>query len=395
MPLQATLPRAAPAWPQAQAEPHADAATPGAPGTLPGARAVAPEAGPRSFAERGVAVPFTTPLLWQARLRADRAGQLEVLLPNPAGMRGMYVVSWQGLRGLARLTVHDMRLLELLGATSEPASHQPTPARVRQAARSAACEGLAGRPARHAALAAREAERRRNAAAAFALLVRAHSMTTGEVITPEDAVREGQGFMARARAAIATLARRTGVTLEQWLHMTEALAPLVAGIGVPETYPATAAALAPEVAVLAEALRRGPEELRTAAVLAEAAAACATQARIEARRAIADLPSVALAWVADPETLTGLLERPDWILDGWDHLVATWHQAVTPEAQAVAGASIARLAPALPAQAQAWTGLPVPPPPPGRPAPPAQDWREAAQVTDTQARLESLRDLVP
>mgnify|MGYP001806114312 CR=1 FL=1 len=391
MPLQATLPRAAPAWPQAHAEPHTDAAS----GALPGARALAPEAGPRSFAERGVAVPFTTPLLWQARLRADRAGHLEVLLPNPAGMRGMYVVSWQGLRGLARLTVHDMRLLELLGATSQPATHLPTPGRVRQAARTAACEGLAGRPARHAALAARETERRRNAAAAFALLVRAHSMTTGEVITPEDAVREGQAFMTRARAAIGALARRTGVTLEQWLHMTEALAPLAAGIGLPETLPGTAAALAPEVARLAEALRRGPEELRTAAVLAEAAAACATHARIEARRAIADLPSVALAWVADPETLTSLLERPDWILDGWDHLVATWHQAATPEAQAVATASIARLAPALPAQAQAWTGLPVPPPPPGRPAAPAQDWREAAQVTDTQARLESLRALVP
>jgi hypothetical protein len=110
---------------------------------------------------------------------------------------------------------------------------------------------------------------------------------------------------------------------------------------------------------------------------------------------MADLPSVALAWVADPETLTSLLERPEWILDGWDHLLAIWHQAATPEAQLLAGASIARLAPALPAQAQVWTGLPVPPHMPSRPAAAAQDWRDAAQVTDTVARLEALRALVP
>jgi hypothetical protein len=284
MPLQATLPRVEPGWPEPLPEPP--------PPALANARPLAPEPGPRSFAERGVAVPFTTPLLWQARLRADRAGHLEVLLPNPAGMRGMYVVAWQGLRGLARLTVHDMRLLELLGAMApaspgHTANYTPSPGRVRQAARTVAGEGLAGRAARHAALAARETDRRRNAAAAFALLVRAHRMTTGETITPEDAVREGQGFMARARAAIATLAQRTGVTLEQWLHMTETLAPLAASIGLVEAGPAKAPGLAPQVALLAEALRRGPDEWRTAAVLAEAAAACATHARTEARRSLA------------------------------------------------------------------------------------------------------------
>jgi hypothetical protein len=389
MPSQARIFRSAPARPS-PAPVEAAPQTVMDPHALPGARPVGTDHGPKTFAERGVAVPFTTPLLSQARLRADRGGALEVLLPNPAGMRGTYVVAWQGLRGLARLTVHDMRMLELLGGHGAP-----TPDSVRRAARTAAIEGLAGRAARRAAATAREIARHQAAHAAFALLVRAHGTATGEVTAPEDAVREGDAFRARARTAIAGLAQRTGVALDRWLAMTEALAPQAAAIGIPDPLPGTPASLAPQVALLAEAFRRGPEELRAAAILAEAAAACATNALAEARRALADMPSVALAWAADPLTLLALLERPAWVLDGWDHLLALWHSAKAPEARDAAVQTIAMLAPALPAQATAWTGLPVPPPAPGRPAMPAQDWRATALINDQVAQLEALRALVP
>ena len=42
--------------------------------------------------ERGASVPFTTPMLSGARVRpADRIG-LELLMPNPSGGRGTYIV---------------------------------------------------------------------------------------------------------------------------------------------------------------------------------------------------------------------------------------------------------------------------------------------------------------
>ena len=69
---------------------------------------------PATFLERGVAMPFTTPQLAGARGRPDVRVGLEVILPNPAGGRGVYVLPWAGVRELCRPTVHDARLQQLV-----------------------------------------------------------------------------------------------------------------------------------------------------------------------------------------------------------------------------------------------------------------------------------------
>ena len=108
---------------------------------------------PKTFHERGVSAPFTTPLLAGARLRAAQAriGQvLEVVIPNPAGRRGVDIVPWPELGDLCRPTVHDTRLAEALAVRLDLAALSP--AMVRQTGWEVAAKGYAGRGAAVAAL---------------------------------------------------------------------------------------------------------------------------------------------------------------------------------------------------------------------------------------------------
>src|ERR1700679_4215228 len=67
---------------------------------------------PTTFLERGVAVPFTTPMLLGARARPSDRGGIELIVPNPSGARGFYIVPWSGVCRLCRPTVHDPRLYQ-------------------------------------------------------------------------------------------------------------------------------------------------------------------------------------------------------------------------------------------------------------------------------------------
>jgi len=94
---------------------------------------------PASFVERGLDAPFTAPLLAGARLRALNRSGIELVVPNPSGGRGVYILPWNSARTLCRPTVHDLRLYEELRRV--PAL---TPGSVRLAARVVAIQGLAG-----------------------------------------------------------------------------------------------------------------------------------------------------------------------------------------------------------------------------------------------------------
>ena len=53
---------------------------------------------PATFLERGVAVPFTTPMLAGTRARPSERGGTELLVPNPSGGTGVYILPWGSLR---------------------------------------------------------------------------------------------------------------------------------------------------------------------------------------------------------------------------------------------------------------------------------------------------------
>ncbi|HRQ82018.1 MAG TPA: hypothetical protein PKZ97_12980, partial [Azospirillaceae bacterium] len=70
---------------------------------------------PATFLERGVATPFTTPVLAAARVRPSRRLKLEFVIANPSGGLGWYVMPWEGLMTLSKVSVHDVLLFENIG----------------------------------------------------------------------------------------------------------------------------------------------------------------------------------------------------------------------------------------------------------------------------------------
>src|ERR1700712_2978629 len=90
---------------------------------------------PVTFLERGVAVPFTTPLLAGTRGRPADKGGLELVIPNPSGGRGVYIMGWTSITALCSPTLHD-RLLNDRIATLK----HVTPATIRRIARELSAE---------------------------------------------------------------------------------------------------------------------------------------------------------------------------------------------------------------------------------------------------------------
>lgn len=284
---------------------------------------------PATFAERGVAVPFTSPTLAGARVRAS-GPRLELVFANPSGARGTYVVPWAGVPDICRPTLHDLRLLAALD-TRGGGREVTGPARVQAAARRVALEGAAGRPARAAAEAALTADRARVAATARYLM---SALALAGAAHPH----------AQEAEALARVAAELGI------------GPGAKDAPVPE---AIAALKRLQDGLLAWAVTH-PEDAapaRLAAALAANAAAGAAVALAAARH-----PSPAallLAWRAGPERVAALAARPSWLLDGWLLPGLLWAAAAPGSSTALTEA--AQFAPLLPREAEAWTGLPTDP----------------------------------
>ena len=325
---------------------------------------------PKTFRERGVAAPFTTPLLAGARLRAApaRVGHvLEAIIPNPAGCRGVYIVPWSESGDLCRPTMHDARLAEILMGRPDLAAL--CPAMVRQVGWEVASDGYAGRGGATAALR----------------------------VLRDNAVR----FAMTSTHLFAALAERGAGTVPDpaaW----ERLMALVTGIHLPEGTSARLPALIDAVGALATAL---PEwAVAQTGPAAKAAQLVSTAARV-VHRSASQLLGIAVAridhpatllrdWFADPMAVELALGRPDWLLDGWERLVLLWRAALPGPAGAVL--EMAALLPVWPDEAEVWLKLTA-----GtavqlahRPALPTRLWTDPVVALDQIARNERLRALV-
>jgi hypothetical protein len=288
---------------------------------------------PLSFVERGVDAPFTAPLLAGARMRGNRQAGLELVMPNPAGSRGVYVLPWTSARSRCSPTMHDLRLYEELRRL--PALD---PAAVRLAARTVAAEGLAGAAAQTAAgaAAAEEAALRRQFAAVL--------------------------WMG-ARSAVLP-----GVTAAVAARDIDAIAALFVPLGL---QPSADAARLPRVQAGLEGLRietdiwaraNAGDELSAVAgmISAAAAATAAVAARMlhEARGLAVDLPALLRQWQRAPDALAALLGRAEWVLNGWDRLVLLWQEAKLVAAQRGILLEMSQLVPDLPVEAAGWMRWP-------------------------------------
>jgi hypothetical protein len=346
---------------------------------------------PVTFQERGVAVPFTTPAMAGARARSAARG-VELIVPHPAGVRGVYIMTCSEVVNFCAATLHDMRLADRLAAMSSI-----SPQEMRVVAREVAAEGLAGRAAGQAALAAVEAERTEHLMANIAMLQMLVQQQSGSVCPMAELDR-------RAKAAILHLSPGLGRPPAAITNDVEALAGLLAPIGFGAAverarHVRLLESIGHLVADLRGIDRGGATQAGLGAVLIESAAE-ATQAvagpcTADARARADDIASLLAAWASDEHAVRAQLTRPDWLLDGWEQICLVWRLAQDSNRRGCLS-EMALMVPMLPHEAESWLGAAA-----GeddrqllrKQVNGFEDWRTGSLVFDLIARNERVRAL--
>ncbi len=265
---------------------------------------------PTTFLERGIPVPFTTPMLAGTRVRPAERGGIELVVPNPSGGKGVYVLPWDGVHQLCRPTVHDTRLSEVLAGLQNV-----TPATIRQAARQ-----VAGREPSTAAKASVADEHHARVLVNFLLLLELiEQVEPGGVGDTSAAPIRIVEVEPRVRRALVRVAPRLGLRAQEVADGLEQLAAIFSGVGLPGQSPPT------RITRLLGALERLRTEIEAwgkecdgdsgayGAMIAGAADLtldCARRTLAEAHAAVRDIPALLQQWrLAPSRTRPG--HRPD------------------------------------------------------------------------------------
>ncbi len=354
---------------------------------------------PPTFLERGVLVPFTAPLLAGTRTRPNERDGLDLIVPNPSGGQGVYILPWDGVRELCRPTVHDIKLHERIAAAPGI-----SPASIRQAARAVAAEGLAGREASAAAEEAAEAEKRDHALACFLLATAlAAQLDPGGDAAAPPAGERLDDMEERARQATEAAAPRLGKTQEQLGAQLEALAAAFGGVGVEPQAARFRLARAAQglgqlhadlVAWRGAHLDESREQAALIASVAELTLEWARRTLGEAVALTANVAHLLRRWEADEGAVAGRAARPDWLLDGWEQVRLLWQTAVSPDEKRAVLPELVALVPLIPREASEWVGTEIGGEHPARLRKFVgrnEDWRAGNQVLDLIARNELIR----
>lgn len=314
---------------------------------------------PATYLERGVTLPLTTPVLLGARIRpAERRG-LELVLPNPAGAEGVYVLPWSALQDFCAPSLHDRALWEQVSALPVL-----TPATVREAARRVAARGLAGRAAARAAGAASAARQHGSARTQYELLLMLvrQGEPPGNTLPPPECDLPAH-VQLRVRGALKRRADR--VSPVRALEVVEELAASLAAFGLRAGGDdSPLGRLMQTLCAMAESIgawvaRRpsedaGPAQLIIAAT--ELTLRCAERSIAEVRERTRDIWALLQDWDAEPGRIRMLAARPEWLLDGWDVIAGVW-DAAPPDGKLQALMDMALLVPVIPAEVRDWLGF--------------------------------------
>jgi hypothetical protein len=351
-----------------------------------------------TFIDRGVNVPFTTPVLLGARARPqpEREG-LEILIPNPSGGEGVYILPWGSIPEICTPSLHDRRLWYLLRDTVIL-----TPAIVREAAENAALEGHAGRAAAFAVTQARQAREDRVKRINFGLLINLIKQMEGansDRPTPE--LDDPRQVALRGQRAVRACAERLRMTTEAVAAALEELANAVNGFGMPQDNDlAPSRRLISELQSLAVAIDTWRVDLPAhldsgAAALVGQSLRLTLEGSLNAAEQfdalIGDTYAALRAWQRDRLDILQELSRLDWLLDGWETVLGIWNAAGSSDKSA-AIMEMALLAPILPKEVIGWLG-PIPDMAEERRkirvVRQFEDWR-SGRVIDMMARNENL-----
>jgi hypothetical protein len=315
---------------------------------------------PATFASRGVAVPFTTPMLAGARVRASRRTGIELVVPNPSGSDGVYILHWPGVRALCRPTVHDTMLFRRLFRV--PAVN---PVQVREAALEVALEGHAGRDVLAAAETAIAQGRSQHLLAHSLLLTDLVAQIDPDGETDSPCSEQVTDIGRRASAALYRIAPSLGRTVAQLAACLTAIGALFAPAGIAAgdrdaRVPRLLTRLEATLVDLSDWLATDADNdiggLGRAIAVAMRRACDSGEAVLAATRlAMTDPLGVLKQWIADEAGVQATAMRCEWLLDGWERVALLWLSANPLLSRRVALLEMAPLIPVLPREVMAWT----------------------------------------
>ena len=349
---------------------------------------------PTTFLERGVAVPFTTPQLCGARARPGERKPLELVVANPSGGRGVYIIAWANILDFCKLSMNDRRLIDAIAKL-----HGVTPDAIRHVSRDVAAEGLAGRGVVAAAQQAQKSDDLARLQANFDLLIELVRQTEpkSEDLAPPEQARPAE-LEYRGRRAVARVAFSLGCTPDGAATALEQLATAFQGTGVRHS-----ARIPREIEKLTRVRQAiiqfaeanptvGTNEASLLSNAADLTIMLANATLADALALTSDIKALLRKWTCSPEAITQLLSRPDWLLDGWNRICALWLSAPELEQTLI---EMAALVPVVPREADQWLSyragrLVNLPQYRGKVVRQLEDWRTGVTVADLVARNEVL-----
>ena len=289
---------------------------------------------PLTFGERGVLVPFTTPLLAAGRVRGSDLKTAEILVPGLSGGKGTYVIPWKSVPDMFKLTVHDRALHQAICAAPDF-----SPRQIRLAALQVARTGLAGRDACSAARGHLQRDDNLDLVARFFLTLRIVERMTTDGSTLTLAELGSTAGQQKARKILVAIAESLGWTFDLLHDHIEVWSKAVAQVGLAEM-PAEAPTrrlinrLKPLGDQFIEWGKGETEDQVDGAADAQLAADFSRETWRLATEYATDIdltvkqPAASLRnWEGTIRSTDAIVHKLLWILDGWEQVVKLWDQA--------------------------------------------------------------------
>jgi hypothetical protein len=354
---------------------------------------------PATFQSRGVAVPFTTPLLAGARARTGPHKTPELVVPNPSGGRGVYIVQWSGVRALCNPTVHDTLLFRRLAALP-----LIDPERLRETALAVACEGYAGKETAAAVRRTIEADRAQRLRAHLLLLTALVNQVDPDGRTGPVSPERTPEFDRRASNLLHRIAPAFGCAATHLATGLDAMGDAFAPVGLT---PRDRNARIPRLLDRLEDTRNSisgwldataADDIaglgRTVIAGMDLALNTASALLATTRGTLADPAGLLKRWVASPAETIGRATRCDWLLDGWDGVRLLWQPASCDANRRAALLEMAQVLPVMPREVTEWTNRSIPEAamdPAARVVSQNDAWRRGAAAFALIQRNEALR----
>jgi hypothetical protein len=309
---------------------------------------------PSTFEERGAAVPFTTPVLAQSRVRKDWRDRLEIVVGQFSGGPGAIVIPWTAIAEMISLTTHDVLLHEEVMTR-----RALDPYTVRMAALEVAKSGLAGPEVVEAAtktLALDEEAKALNQVVLILKVIEEAEPSQAKELMRTISNPDGQ---ERVREALFGIADRLQLDAKAFDNRLSELGVATYAVGTAWS-PAEGRLrrLVVRLGEFADSIAAwGSERLGDSADQAAFTVEIANYTLKIARDALKKFDAavgsprtIVAEWDSKSSEVRGLANRLAWLMDGWQLLIDTWEMASDETAQIDALASIVPRLPFIPAK---------------------------------------------